>query len=453
MKFHNVLLFAAVFAALSVGAWSQTEAPSSQALSSQKAVASTLTVGSDPTISDDSAAPVQPAYITAKQHSAVSARRDGLWLSTANGATQLHVHGYVQADDRMFTSSTKGEELDAFFFRRIRPLFEGTLFNAVDFRFMPDFGQGIQQIQEAYLEEKTFSFAKLRVGKFKEPIGLEVLRSDRELTFAERSMASDLLPLRYLGAQLSSSILSDSIACEGGFFQGSSDGSNGVFTQWTSSHEAIARVFLRPFAATSISLMHQFGFGVAGSAGDQEGAIAGLKTVGQTTFFKYSSSAVANGQHNRLSPQAHYYAGPFGVLGEYVISSQDVLNKNYRGRVKNQAWEVTGTVMLTGEKNSYAGVRPRSASEHVTGWRRFGGLELAGRYSQLAVDGRVFPHFASVSTSAQVAKEQGIGLNWHVNRYVKLVTDFEHTNFTMAPGNTTPLHAENVLMNRIQLAF
>jgi hypothetical protein len=36
---------------------------------------------------------------------------------------------------------------------------------------------------------------------------------------------------------------------------------------------------------------------------------------------------------------------------------------------------------------------------------------------------------------------------------VKLVTDFEHTNFTMAPGNTKPLHAENVLMNRIQLAF
>jgi phosphate-selective porin OprO/OprP len=199
--------------------------------------------------------------------------------------------------------------------------------------------------------------------------------------------------------------------------------------------------------------LHQLGFGIAGSAGDQEGAIAGLKTVGQTTFFKYSSTTVANGQHNRLSPQAYYYVGPFGVLGEYVISSQEVLNKKYTGRVNNQAWETTGTVMLTGEKNSYAGVRPRNASEHVTGWRRFGGVELAVRYSHLAIDGDAFPHFASVSTSARLAKEQGIGLNWYLNRYVKLVTDFEHTNFTMAPGNTTRLHAENVLMNRIQLAF
>jgi phosphate-selective porin OprO/OprP len=80
-------------------------------------------------------------------------------------------------------------------------------------------------------------------------------------------------------------------------------------------------------------------------------------------------------------------------------------------------------------------------------------VELAARYSQLAIDGDAFPRFASVSSSAQMAKEQGIGLNWYLNRYVKLVTDFEHTNFTMAPGNKTPLHAENVLMNRIQLAF
>ena len=444
-------LLVVVITALSLGAWSQTD-PASPVPATNK-VSSTLAAASDWPASADSSAAIESASTPSKEHSAVSFRRDGLWFSTADESTQLHVHGYVQADDRMFTSTTHGQDLDQFLFRRIRPLFEGTLFNAVDFRFMPDFGQGTQQIQEAYLEEKTFRFAKLRVGKFKEPIGLEVLRSDRELIFAERSLASDLAPLRYLGAQLSGSVLSESIAYQGGFFQGSSDASNGVFTQWTSSHEAVARLFLRPFATTPVNVLHDFGFGVAGSAGDQAGAIAGLKTVGQTTFFKYSSSTVANGQHNRLSPQAYYYVGPFGLLGEYVLSSQEVLNKNHTGRVGNQAWEATASVMLTGEKNSYEGVRPRSAKEHVTGWRRFGAVELAARYSQLAIDGDAFPRFASVASSAQMAKEQGIGLNWYLNRYVKLVTDFEHTNFTMAPGNKTPLHAENVLMNRIQLAF
>jgi len=451
MQSNNALLVAAVIAALSMAGWSQTNPASSDA--ETNGISSALGIGLAYALSDDSTAEVEPVDTRVERHSAVSARKDGLWFSTADETTQLHVHGYIQADDRMFTSSTHGEELDAFLFRRIRPLFEGTLFNAVDFRFMPDFGQGVQQIQEAFLEEKTFSFAKLRVGKFKEPIGLEVLRSDRELIFAERSLASDLVPLRYLGTQLSGSVLSDSIAYEGGFFQGSSDGSNGVFTKWTSSHEAVARLFLRPFAATPVNLLHQFGFGVAGSAGNQEGAIAGLKTVAQTTFFKYSSTVVANGQHNRLSPQAYYYVGPFGLLSEYVISSQELLNKNYTGRLRNQAWETTASFMLTGEKNSYIGVRPRNASEHAIGWHRFGAVELAARCSQLAVDGDAFPHFASVSSSARLAKEQAIGLNWYLNRYVKLVTDFEHTNFTMASGNTNPLHAENVLMNRIQLAF
>src|SRR5215469_686594 len=160
--------------------------------------------------SDGTPDPVQPASTQVSQTRPVSFHRDGLWFSAQDGQTRLQVHGYTQADDRMFYANIHGEPLDTFLFRRIRPLFEGTLFNNVDFRFMPDFGQNNPQIQEAFLELKTLRFAKLRVGKFKEPIGLEVLRQDRDLTFVERSMASDLLPLRYIGAQISGSVLSDS---------------------------------------------------------------------------------------------------------------------------------------------------------------------------------------------------------------------------------------------------
>jgi phosphate-selective porin OprO/OprP len=396
---------------------------------------------------------IQPSSTSAQSKPPVAARRDGLWFSTPDGATHLQVHGYAQADDRMFSDNVHGEGLDTFLFRRIRPLFEGTLFNAVDFRFMPDFGQNNPQIQEAFLELKSLKFAKLRVGKFKEPIGLEVLRSDRDLTFAERSLASDLVPLRYIGAQVSGDFLSNSVSYAAGYFNGSSDGSNGVFTQWAHGNEAAARVFFHPFATTGVSALRQFGFGVGGSAGHQSGAIAGLKTMGQTTFFKYSSSATANGEHNRLVPQAYYYAGPFGVLGEYAISSQDVLNKGLTRRLRNQAWQVAASVMLTGEKNAYSGVRPRNASEHAGGFRRLGALELAARFSQLRIDGDAFPLFANSATAAQSAKEQAIGVNWYLNRYIKLESDYEHTGFRMASSSVTPLHSENVLMNRIQFAF
>jgi len=448
---ESLSLTALALAVLSAGAWAQTAGTSSEPFSNNKDGAS---VPSQAAVSDDSpSAALEPVSRSAQNAPAVSVRRDGLWFSTADGATLLHVHGYIQADDRRFSANTHGEELDTFLFRRIRPLFEGTLFNAVDFRFMPDFGQNNPQVQEAFLELKSVPFAKLRVGKFKEPIGLEVLRSDRELTFAERSLASDLVPLRYIGAQMSGSVLSDSIAYAAGYFEGSSDGSNGVFTQWARGNEAAARLFLQPFATSGASAIRQFGLGVAGSAGNQHGSIAGLKTVGQTTFFKYSSTALADGQHNRLSPQAYYYAGPFGLLSEYVISSQEILNKGVTGRIRNEAWQVAGSVVLTGEKNSYSGIRPRNAIEHTAGLRRMGALELALRYSQVRIGGNAFPLFANPATAAQQAREQGIGVNWYLNRYLKLETDYEHTGFRMAPGTATPLHSENVLMSRVQLAF
>jgi phosphate-selective porin OprO/OprP len=398
------------------------------------------------------ALPVEPA-VAGHQYDAVSFRRDGLWFSTKDSHTHLQVHGYIQGDNRMFSSNTHGQELDTFLFRKIRPLFEGTLFNNIDFRFMPDFGQNNPQIQEAFLEWKTLPFAKVRVGKFKEPIGLEALRQDRELTFIERSMASDLVPLRYVGAQISGSLVSNSITYETGYFNGSNDGSNGVFSQWARGNEVAARVFFHPFATTGIDAIRHFGIGVGGSAGAQRGTIAGLKTIGQTTWFKYSSSTVADGQHNRLAPQGYYYAGPFGLMGEYVVSSQEVFNKGFTGRIRNEAWQAQGSVLLTGERNAYQGVRPRNSFEPGRGFRHFGALELAFRYSQVRIDGDAFPHFANVATAARFAGETGIGFNWYLTRYVKLQTEYEHTSFKMAPGNTTPLHSEDLVLSQIQLAF
>jgi phosphate-selective porin OprO and OprP len=387
-----------------------------------------------------------------KATSPVSISSQGLRFSTEDAADSLRVHGYVQADDRMFLSNTQGEGLDTFLFRRIRPLFEGTVFNSVDYRFMPDFGQNNPQIQEVYMEWRKLGFAKLRLGKFKEPIGLEVLKSDRELTFAERSLASDLVPLRYMGAQVSGSVVSQSVVYSIGYFNGSNDGSNGNF-QWAQSNELAGRFFFRPMASTQMTALRQLGFGLAGSSAHQHGTIAGLKTVGQNTFFKYSSTALANGEHNRISPQAYYYGGPVGVMGEYVIASEEVTNKKITRDLTNTAWEVTGSVMLTGEKNGYSGIQPRNSFEPTRGFRHLGAVELALRYSQVSIDPSAFPLFAKTTSAAQFAEEHGIGVNWYLNRFAKLTTDYEHTNFRMALRTVAPLHNENVLMSRIQLAF
>jgi len=109
--------------------------------------------------------------------------------------------------------------------------------------------------------------------------------------------------------------------------------------------------------------------------------------------------------------------------------------------------------MLTGEKNSYTSIRPRNSFEPTKGFRHLGAVELAVRYSQVRIDVDAFPLFASPKTAAQQSQERGIGVNWYLNRFVKLTTDYEHTTFRMSSGKVTPLHSEDVLMSRVQLAF
>ncbi len=400
-----------------------------------------------------SAAAATATATSAKKKSGVRLQEDGLVFSNADGSETLKVHGYIQGDGRFFSSDLKNQSPDKLLWRRIRPNFEGTVFKVLDFRFMPDFGQNNPLIQDMYVELNVLPFAKPRVGKFKTPLSLEVVRSDDNFTFVERSLAADVVPIREVGAQIGGALLNKSISYAVGYFNGTPDGSNGQTFTWNTSNEAAGRIFLQPFIAGKAPALQGLGFGIGGSAGTDHGALPGFKTVGQNSFFKYSSKVVAAGQHNRLSPQAYYYAGPFGVLSEYNISSQEVRSKSRLDRLHNDAWHVTGSVMLTGEKNQYTNIRPNYAFEPNKGIRHLGGWELVGRYSRLRVDPAAFPLFADPKKSAEGAREWGIGLNWYFNRFTKIGTDYEHTGFDMASSKLKPLHSENVVMSRIQFAF
>jgi len=378
--------------------------------------------------------------------------REGLWISKKDNSTAVRVHGYLQADGRFFVTNLKDQPHEGFLFRRVRPLVEGKLANFLDFRFMPDFGEGNTVIQEVYVENGSIPFAKLRAGKFKTPMGLEVLRSDRELTFAERSLASDLVPLRDLGIQAQGSILHSGISYEFGFFSGIGDGTNAKF-QWKGTHEEVARVMARPFAASSAAPVNQLGVGIAFSDGHNHGKLPSLKTVGQQTFFSYSPQTVSIGRHRRIAPQADYFYRTLGVLAEYAISSQDVSAGSGHRSLSNTGWQVAGSVALTGEKNSYDGFQPAHNLEFGHGTHHWGAWEFVARHSEVNIDSHAFPQFAAIGKSANGAHESAAGISWYLNRMTKLLSDYEYTTFPQRGGNTTHLPIERVMMTRVQLTF
>lgn len=402
--------------------------------------------------SEQTPAPTTEMPIANQKFAPVLVNGDGLLISNRDASSKVLIHGYLQADGRFFLANLKNSRQAVLLFRRVRPLVEGTLANRMDFRFMPDFGEGKSVIQEVYVEWKSVPYAKLRVGKFKAPLGLEVLRSDRDLTFVERSMASDLIPLRNLGAQLGGSLKENAVAYAIGIFNGAEDGANSTF-EWRNSKKGVVRVFFEPWAASHLAPLQPLGIGVAASVGYNSDALPSYKTVGQNTFFRYSSAATADGQHKRLAPQATYFFGPLGVLAEYVTSGQTASVGGARSYLSNHGWQLAGSIMLTGEKNTYDSIRPSRPLAAAMDRQHCGAWELAIRHSALGVDPNAFPRYAATASSAQSASESAIGINWHLNQHTKLMIDFESTGFHMATDSVPRLHAEHVVMTEIQLAL
>jgi phosphate-selective porin OprO and OprP len=403
----------------------------------------------------------QEASVKAKDIPIVKAGKDGFSIGSADGDFQLRLRGQVQGDSRWFLDDSAKNGTDTFLIRRARPTLEGTFFRDFDFRLMPDFGNDSTALFDAYVEWKYLSWLKVRVGKFKPPVGLEQLQDDPWTTFAERAFPTALVPNRDIGVQLRGDLWDGVVQYQAGVFNGVADGVNGGIDN-NDSKDFEGRVFLEPFKKTDIDPLQGLGFGVAGTIGHQNGSFAtpnvpSFKTPGQNTFSKYitgaalSNTVIASGQRVRVSPQGYYYWGPFGLLAEYVYSEQEVHKGAASDNLRNTAWQVAGSVVLTGERASFRGVTPKNPFDlKKGGW---GALELAGRYSVLRLDPETFPTFASLSSSAQEARAWAVGLNWYLNRNVKLVLDYEQTAFDGGATGGTDRQTERVIFTRAQVAF
>jgi phosphate-selective porin OprO/OprP len=377
----------------------------------------------------------------------------------------------VQVDSRTFFSDSDIKNNDGFLLRRARPIFQGTLYRDFDFRFTPDFGGSSVQIFDAYANYRYEPWAQLRAGKFKSPIGLEQLQEDVVTSFNERSLVTDLVPNRDVGLQFWGLLDDGVLAYAAGVFNGVGDSRNSANSTSGNSVEFVGRLFAQPFKNSDITALQKLGAGVSASTKHDNGTanslpsttggvLPGYTTDGQQQFFAYNPATgvvLANGQHWRLSPQGYYYYGPFGLLGEYAISDQGVSKGTSKANLQHTAWQISGGWVLTGEDASFTGITPRQAFDPRNG--QWGALQLVARYAELNLDDKTFPTFSNPNTSASGAQAWSVGLNWYLNKNIRLNTSYSRTTFDGGggPGATSPAtitrQPEEVLFTRIQLAF
>jgi phosphate-selective porin OprO/OprP len=392
-------------------------------------------------------------------HPVLDAGPDGFYIRSQDSSYSLRIGGYLQANGRFYLSEPKptGSE---FLIRRLRPYFEGTVGKYYDFRFMTDFGQGTTTLQDAYADIHYWPEFRLRAGKFKEPVGLERLEEDRALKFVERALPSDLVPDRDLGFSVHGDLFSQRAEYALGLFNGTPDNTATADSDNNDGKDFSGRVFLHPFADTSLEYARQLGFGIAGTYGDERSTTidSTYKSTGQQVFFTYAKGVIAAGPRYRYSPQFDYYWRSFGLLGEYVQNTQRLLLPSTKKvaqpqPISSQAWQIAATYLLTGEDATYGQVKPRRDFD-PTGGGGIGAWEAVARVDQLLIDRDVYQYgLASSSTSSLEAFEWALGLNWYLNPNVKLQVDYERTGFRYGAAKGHDRPDESVVLSELQLQF
>jgi phosphate-selective porin OprO/OprP len=372
---------------------------------------------------------------------------------------------------------------------------------------------------DAYVDANLNPAFNIRAGKFKSFVGLERLQSGGDIKFLERSYVTNaILPNRDLGVAIYGSILDKKLDYAFGIVNGVADGGNiATGTEFNGEREYTARLFATPFKDQN-SALAGLGFGLGGTYTDFTGeqnlnwtdttaadatrnGLPSYVTEGQNTFFRYGNNVVADGKRLRVSPQAYYYNGPFGLIAEYARVYQDVsltdrgagitantelpILAGTKKQLEHDAFDIGVSYLITGEDASFKGVKPKNDFDlDKGGW---GAWELVARYSEINLDSDTFKNpagnisgeniaggttsaYADGTLSAKAAKTWTIGTNWYLNQNAKIAVNYAQTSFdggsisgNTATGTGTDIAAgtrtiadrpdEKAVLARFQVAF
>jgi phosphate-selective porin OprO/OprP len=431
----------------------------------------------------------------------------GLKVESADGNNTLYLRSTLQADGRFYVddngsnpTNTNGDDLnDQFLIRRARITLEGTLWKYIDYRVMPDFAGSQTRLFDAYVDFRPLQEVSLTAGKYKAPISLERLQSASALSLTERAFPTQLAPNRDLGLMLHGEfdkpgyaknkrsfplfMYPEFIAYQLGVANGSRNNNGDATGDVNDDKEFQGRVFAHPFQHSGIEPLEGLGLGLAGSWGNpNDETLSNYVTPAQNTMFRYASNARADGVHTRIYPQMYWNYGPFGLIGEYAVSDQELASQSvknnvsvnkYQTTINDQAWNVTLLYVLTGEDNVFLnqGIKPRHIFDPFNG--QWGAFQLAARWTEMDFDKAVFLNtgtaakpvypLADPRNSVSSASSWALGVNWWLNNNVKFMADYNQTEFDGGAGvynskgaltsEVRDRQTEKVFMTRFQVSF
>jgi phosphate-selective porin len=278
--------------------------------------------------------------------------------------------------------------------------------------------------RDAFVNFTYLDDFQLQAGKFKIPFSQEQLTSPTDLDFVYRSQLVDnLSPARSVGVVLHGRFQRRAIGYDAGVFR--QDGENARFGFNPGAERTIAgRFAVRPLRLTSIpGASREMEVAFAITAADVPDGLNSLR--GRTAFrVPFFEPVYVKGQRVRLGVDADWRPGPFSVKAEFIRVTDERKNQGLFDEdlpsLVAQGWYVSSTWVMTGEPK-FEGLEPRRPLFRGGA----GAVELAARFERLGFGSSLegepeFNHPRSANLLEASDRVWTFGINWYVNRWVKL---------------------------------
>jgi phosphate-selective porin OprO/OprP len=327
---------------------------------------------------------------------------------TAGDWLRIDFKARFQGDIRKSEAPIRGDEDGGLDIARRRVGIEGRV---VHLHYQVEYEIGAREWRDAYLDYRRFKPAQVRAGIFKLPFGLDENTSATKLDFISRSQInSRLAPGRDRGVSVHGRLLKNVVSYEAGAFRNDGDNARpSNSARVFGSRTFAARVLAHPFrGATSPLTTLQIG-----GAFSRTSVPVGFPAVRARTVFGapfFDSDVWVRGRRQRTGLEARWQPGRASIQSEYIRLTDERRGQSVEdgdlSPLVAHGWYVSGTYAITRKAN------------------RYGRIEAAARYETLSFGSRG-PGERSTSARADAVlgnrdRVTTLGLNWHVNRWVKV---------------------------------
>ncbi len=361
----------------------------------------------------------------------------------------LKFKGYAQFDSYFPLSKSPG--ISEFLVREAR--FAATGYFQKKFRYMlnASWDKGKAALNEAFLESRHLSFAKLRVGQFKVPFSLSNLTSSSQLDMIDRSFVVQAFSPSYdIGAMLFGEDKLNYIDYALGIFNGT--GSNRP--ESNNQKMIIGRLVIAPLKSSEHSVFSKLYLGGSFSIGIQNTDLSNMayKTPQQAIVFAFNDSIRQNGKATIYGFDMEWIVNNFSLKGEYLnYKLNDVKSNTSIFDFKSSGYYLSATYLITGENKTRNKIlKPKKEFNPKKGY--WGAFELVARYEKTELPSSVLA--ANLAKGINGLRAITGGINWYLNDDVKLVLNYSKYFFkqNLLVENELYSSSNNILV-RVQYQF